>query len=302
MNCAVQPHDQPRTVRPEVSKGIRPRPAVRWAFVRAAALGAALMAAPLHADDPRALSPHAQKLARSTTSAPSASATEATTAIAPATASAAPSASVFAAADAGLVDLHSLAPGIDLELRYAGPDNFTGARVPGYDAATCWLLAPVAAALARVDASLRERGLRLRVYDCYRPARAVTRFVQWIGEPDDARQKAIYYPNLEKAQLLGDYIAPVSGHSLGASIDLTLLRCHASGLACAPLDMGTPFDFFDPRANHDAPGITAAQRRNRERLREAMQRGGFDPYPYEWWHYRYRMDPAPTLVHDVVIR
>ena len=71
---------------------------------------------------------------------------------------------------AGLVDIARLVPGIALDIRYAGSNNFTAHPVPGYDAPKCLLLAPAATALAAVEADLRAEGHRLRVFDCYRPA------------------------------------------------------------------------------------------------------------------------------------
>lgn len=203
-------------------------------------------------------------------------------------------------ASAGLVDIAALVPGIALDIRYAGPDNFTGRPVPGYEAPRCYLLPPAAEALRDVEAELRGQGLRLQVFDCYRPARSVRAFVRWAGEPADPAIQAAYHPQLDKRELVPDYISDRSGHSKGATVDLTLLRCHAD--ICEPLDMGTPFDFFDPRANTDHPGLSPEQRENRNRLREAMARHGFENYPLEWWHYTRKMEPPPELFLDVPVR
>jgi D-alanyl-D-alanine dipeptidase len=204
------------------------------------------------------------------------------------------------AASAGMVDVRSLAPDIEVEMRYAGDNNFTGAPVPGYEANRCYLLAPVAEALARVQASLRADGLGLRIYDCYRPAHSVSRFVQWVGEPDDPALKARWYPNVDKVRLTDGYIAETSGHSRGATIDLTLVRCEDR--RCTPLDMGTPFDFFDPLAHTDDPRVTGAQRANRQRLREAMAAQGLANYPMEWWHFTLKPEPDPGTAYDFPVR
>ncbi|WP_425491508.1 M15 family metallopeptidase [Cognatiluteimonas sedimenti] len=206
------------------------------------------------------------------------------------------------AAAAGLVDVTTLVPDMALEIRYAGNDNFTGGPVDGYRAPKCLLLGPAAQALQRVEMSLRERQLRLKLFDCYRPARAVAEFVRWAGDLSDQRSKPRYYPNLDKRELLGDYIAPVSGHSRGATLDLTLMQCGAGGGDCRPLDMGTDFDFFDPRAHTESPDTTPAQRANRLRLREAMAAQGFRNYPLEWWHYTLAPEPAPPMLYDVPIQ
>jgi D-alanyl-D-alanine dipeptidase len=204
------------------------------------------------------------------------------------------------AAQADLVDAATVVPGLQQEIRYAGKDNFVGAPVAGYEAPKCLLLAPVARALARVQQDVQREGLSLKVFDCYRPVRAVKHFVAWARDPADQRTKAAYYPNLDKARLLDGYIAESSGHSRGATLDLTLVRCN--GGACTELDMGTPFDFFDPRANTAHPQLGDEQRRNRDQLLQAMARHGFHNYPMEWWHYTFRPEPSPKTAYDVPIR
>ena len=206
------------------------------------------------------------------------------------------------AAEAGLVDIRTLVPDIAEDIKYASSDNFVGRPVDGYEAPKCLLLAPVAEALARVELKLRAQHLRLRLWDCYRPARAVADFVRWAHDPADLSTKAAHYPDLDKSALLGDYIAPVSGHSRGATADLTLMRCDDHDEHCVPLDMGTGFDWFGVEAHTDWPQATPAQRVNRELLRTAMQREGFANYPLEWWHYTLTPEPSPRVMFDVVLR
>lgn len=203
--------------------------------------------------------------------------------------------------DAGMVDIRSRVPDIAQDIRYFGSDNFVGAPVDGYQAPRCWLKREAAAALARAEAALRKQHQRLRIFDCYRPARAVAHFVRWLDDPTDLRTKAAHYPGLDKAQLVGEYISPMSGHSRGATIDLTLLQCDRNGASCTPLDMGTEFDFFGTRANTDSPDIDATQRANRLRLRDAMQTAGFRNYPMEWWHYTFQPEPTPGTYYDVPV-
>ncbi|WP_231734431.1 M15 family metallopeptidase [Noviluteimonas gilva] len=204
--------------------------------------------------------------------------------------------------DANLVDIRSLVPDIDLDIRYAGANNFTGAPVDGYEAPKCFLLRPVAEALARVERTLRDDHMRLRLYDCYRPVRAVQNFVAWAHAPEDGRTKAAYYPSFDKRALLGDYISPTSGHSRGATVDLDLMECDDTGVACTPLDMGTHFDFFDTLANTDSKKATDAQRANRHRLRDAMEAQGFRNYPMEWWHFTLKPEPSPRVAFDIPVR
>ena len=203
-------------------------------------------------------------------------------------------------AEAGLVDIRTLVPDISQQISYAGSENFVGVPVEGYDAARCYLRESAAQALQRVEQSLRREGFRLRLFDCYRPARAVRHFVRWAADLQDQRTKALYYPNLDKNRLLGDYIAPVSGHSRGATLDLTLLDCRGADGQCVPVDMGTEFDFFDPSANTDSPQITQPQRDNRQRLLGAMSQQGFSNYPQEWWHYTLASHDSKTI-YDIPI-
>jgi zinc D-Ala-D-Ala dipeptidase len=200
----------------------------------------------------------------------------------------------------GIVDIEQVIPDVALDIRYAGANNFVGMPIEGYEAPKCFLLAQAAAALARAEAALRERGLRLKIFDCYRPVRAVKQFVRWAEDLQDERMKAQFYPKLDKSQLLGEYIAPVSGHSRAATLDLTLLSCERT--SCEELDMGTPFDFFDVRAHTDFADVTPEQRKNRDRLRQALQAEGFENYAAEWWHYTFRPEPTPTVAYDIPVR
>ncbi|MBB3227589.1 D-alanyl-D-alanine dipeptidase [Luteibacter sp. Sphag1AF] len=204
-------------------------------------------------------------------------------------------------AAAGMIDVRTLVPDLAEDMRYAGSDNFTGTVVDGYDAPRCYLRKGAATALARVEHTLRQSGMRLKLWDCYRPARAVAVFVRWAHDLSDTGTKAVHYPNIDKSALLGEYIAPVSGHSKGATVDLTLMQCHA-GKSCVPLDMGTDFDFFDPMAHTDAATISPTQKTNRLLLKKAMEGAGFVNYPQEWWHYSLPSAVDPGVIYDVPVR
>jgi len=203
---------------------------------------------------------------------------------------------------AAMIDIQTLVPDIALDIRYAGNNNFVGARIDGYNAPKCYLLTSVADAIARAEHELRKQNLRLKLFDCYRPRRAVLHFVRWASDLQDQRTKPIYYPNLDKRQLLGDYISPTSGHSRGATLDATLLHCDDTGKQCEALDMGTTFDFFDVRANTDSPLVTSMQRDNRQQLRTVMTRHGFKNYPLEWWHYTLTPEPSPHVAFDMPVQ
>jgi len=206
------------------------------------------------------------------------------------------------AAQAGLVDVHSLAPNIEEDMKYAGSDNFVGRRVEGYLAPKCLLLKPAAQALARVEREVEKQHMRLRIFDCYRPVRAVQDFVRWAHDLSDQRTKAQHYPDIDKSKLLGDYIASTSGHSRGATVDLTLMQCDARDVGCKPLDMGTGFDYFGEFAHTDSARASPAQHANRLRLEAAMEREGFRNYPLEWWHYTLAPEPTPAVQYDVPVQ
>lgn len=186
-----------------------------------------------------------------------------------------------------LVFLNTVDASIENELRYAGENNFTGAIVAGYEGANTAILRDDAAhALSEVQSALEAQGLGLLVYDGFRPTRSVAAFVEWSHTEDDSTRES-YYPSLEKPQLfeLG-YIAAESGHSLGGTVDLTLIDLETS----EPLDMGGAFDLFDERSHYAFTGVTPEQFENRTTLRRAMIDEGFKPYPQEWWHFSY---PVP---------
>jgi CubicO group peptidase (beta-lactamase class C family)/D-alanyl-D-alanine dipeptidase len=206
------------------------------------------------------------------------------------------------AAETGLVDVRTLAPNIGEDITYAGSDNFVGRPVAGYLAPKCLLLKPAAEALARVERDVEKEHMRLQAFDCYRPVRAVQDFVRWAHDLSDQRTKAQHYPEIDKSKLLGDYIASTSGHSRGATVDLTLMQCDARDENCKPLDMGTDFDYFGQFAHTDSARATPAQHANRMRLKAAMERKGFKNYPLEWWHYTLTPEPAPTVQYDVPVQ
>ncbi len=197
------------------------------------------------------------------------------------------------------VDVASLAPGLLVEMRYASAHNFVGAPIDGYERPVCTLTRPAAAALAQVVADLGPRGLTLKVYDCYRPERAVAHFIRWARNLGDRKMKAEFYPQVDKRTLFRDgYIAARSGHSRGSTADLTLAN-RASGEA---LDMGTPFDFFSPRSWPSDRTVSAEAQSNRALLAKAMGRRGFRPYDKEWWHFTLRHEPYPQTYFDFPVR
>ncbi len=199
---------------------------------------------------------------------------------------------------AAFVDAAVAVPGLVADMRYAGSHNFVGRPIDGYEAPHCLLAQPAAAALAGVAHDIAPRGLVIKVFDCYRPTRAVANFVHWARDLNDTAGKAEFYPNVDKRTLFRDgYIASRSGHSRGSTIDLTL--AHADG---RELDMGTPFDFFSPRSWTADPTISPEQHANRMLLAAAMGHRGFRGYDKEWWHFTLRGEPFPETYFDFPVR
>ncbi|MBC3764592.1 M15 family metallopeptidase [Neptunicella marina] len=181
-------------------------------------------------------------------------------------------------------------------MRYATRNNFVGSVVDGYQARQCILKTTAATSLQLVAQAAKTQGLKLVLFDCYRPQRAVDHFVRWVNDIEDTKTKTEYYPNLDKGVLLGDYIAEKSGHSRGYTIDLSLAQKNEQG-QWQLLDMGGQFDLFDPLSNTDNPEVTAQQRANRYTLKNLMAKGNFSNYPMEWWHYTHEQDSQQTTKH-----
>ncbi len=193
------------------------------------------------------------------------------------------------------VALRSVIPNLVVELRYLGSNNFLGRPVEGYEGNIVYMTELAARALKAVQEDLASEGLGLKVFDAYRPQRAVDDFVQWAADSTDIVMKQQYYPSLNKDELFPQgYIAERSGHSRGSTVDLTLVRLADS----QELDMGSPYDFFDPVSWPSDTSITAQQQANRLKLREAMLANGFRPLDTEWWHFTLESEPYTDVYFD----
>lgn len=210
----------------------------------------------------------------------------------------------------GFVHLSDVAPTIRQEMRYFGPDNFTGAPVPGYEAPTCVLTRPAAEALAKVQASLKHDGYGLIVFDCYRPEKAVAAFMAWSRADD--RGMPYFYPGIDKSAIIPDgYVAERSSHSRGSTVDLGLVelddkgpfpprpkRCDESSLSSLGVEMGTDFDCFSPLSATASKEVSKTAQANRKVLLDAMTDAGFVNYAKEWWHYTLGNEPYPDRSFD----
>ena len=205
----------------------------------------------------------------------------------------------FAQLPIGFVHVQDEIPDMVVELRYYGNYNFVGRHIDGYYKDRLVLTEEAAKALKKVQKDLRSRGLSLKVFDGYRPQRAVNHFMRWANDLNDTINKCIFYPNVQKKNLFRDgYIATRSGHSRGSTVDLTIIDAKTK----IPLDMGSKFDFFGHKSWVNYDGITKKQKRNRQLLQHVMLKHGFRNYPREWWHFTLKKEPFPYDYFDFPIR
>ena len=187
---------------------------------------------------------------------------------------------------------------IQTDVRYFSADNFVGEVITGYNAEKILMTLEAALALAAIQIELGERGLGLKVFDAYRPQQAVDDFARWAEDINDTSTKAEYYPNIAKQDLFSlGYIAAQSGHSRGSTVDLTLVEL----ITGDELDMGAPWDLFDPISWPTSLEVSLPQKTNRETLREIMLRYGFNPLREEWRHFTLDDEPFPDTYFDFPI-
>lgn len=206
------------------------------------------------------------------------------------------SGTLMAAIPRGFVSLEEACPRIKVQASYSSHDNFTGEVVAGYKAKKSFLAAAPARALCQVHKRALEKGLALKVFDGYRPVKAVNFFMEWAKRPEtNPHIKELYYPKFTRLELFeAGYIARQSSHSRGSAVDLTLTSIETG----KDLDMGSGFDYFDDISHTDSEKVTDEQRANRLLLKELMEAEGFRNYSKEWWHYSFRPEPYPNRSFD----
>lgn len=195
------------------------------------------------------------------------------------------------------VVLSDIIPDVILEIRYYSTYNFIGRRIPGYEEPIAILTRQAADSLKRVSDDLIQQGYRLKIFDAYRPQKAVDYFMEWAADVNDTLMKEYFYPELNKDVLVPqEYIAEKSGHTRGSTIDLTLFDMKSE----KEVDMGCTYDYFGLASHPDVkPGqaigaytpITQEQFTNRMILQKAMTAHGFKPYDCEWWHFTLANEP-----------
>lgn len=200
----------------------------------------------------------------------------------------------------GFVYLDEIIPNIDIELRYITDHNFLGVPVDGYEATKCIISEKAAEAINGVQQELNSYGLGLRIYDTYRPQRAVDHFVRWAKVLDDTLTKSEFYPEVDKKDLFKNgYIASKSSHTRGSTVDLTIIDLRDG----KELDMGSNFDYFGQLSwVHTPENITMAQQAHRMLLQTLMAKYGFNNYSAEWWHFTLKDEPFPETYFDFPVK
>jgi D-alanyl-D-alanine dipeptidase len=196
----------------------------------------------------------------------------------------------------GFISLNDVCPSMKIHMSYATVENFTGEVVAGYKAKKAYLAKGPAEALCLVQAEAQKKGLSLKIYDSYRPVKAVAFFQAWAQKAETNPQiKALFYPTFTRLELFEQgYIAKQSSHSRGSAVDLTLVEAESG----RSLDMGSAFDYFDDLSNTDSPKVTDDQKKNRMILKDLMEGKGFKNFSQEWWHYSFRPEPYPDQYFD----
>ncbi len=194
------------------------------------------------------------------------------------------------------VSLADECPGIKIQANYSSSQNFTGEVVAGYKAKKAYMAKGPAAVLCQVQKAALAQGLSLKIFDGYRPVKAVSFFQDWAKKPEtNPELKVLYYPTFTRLELFErGFIAKQSSHSRGSAVDLTLFNVETG----RDLDMGSGFDYFDDISNTDSNRITLDQRKNRMLLKELMESRGFKNFSQEWWHFSFKPEPFPEQSFD----
>lgn len=190
-----------------------------------------------------------------------------------------------------------------LSMDYFTSENFIGRPIKGYEDKVCIMTKQAAEQIVKAQDFLDKAcpGLRLKIFDAYRPLQAVKDFKAWSEDESCYKMKTKYYPDLTKHEIIEHgYIADeTSMHTRGSAVDLTL--CEQVDDQWVELDMGTCFDFFSSKSHTEHDHITSEQKQNRALLCGLMASHGFENYPLEWWHFSLVNEPFPDTYFDFAV-
>ncbi|APY00836.1 D-alanyl-D-alanine dipeptidase [Lacinutrix venerupis] len=204
----------------------------------------------------------------------------------------------FAQLPKGFVYAKNEIPTVNVDLQYCGDYNFVGSIIDGYNANVAIMTKQTALALKKVQQELAKQNLSIKIYDAYRPQRAVNHFVRWAKVINDTLMKQQFYPREDKRNLFKKgYIASKSRHSSGSTLDVTIVDLETG----KPLDMGSPYDFFGKESWVENKDLTNEQSKNRQTLQKVMLANGFRNYAQEWWHFTLRGEPYRNQYFDFLV-
>jgi zinc D-Ala-D-Ala dipeptidase len=176
--------------------------------------------------------------------------------------------------DTTFVNLKDYSSDFVYDMKYATDDNFLKAKV--YDCAECYLRYKTVQALIQANDVFMKKGLRIKLYDCYRPLDIQKRMWTIVSNPE--------------------YVAdPAKGsiHNRGGAVDITLVNKYGK-----EMKMGTPFDFFGPEASHNYKDLPQKVKDNRALLKKVMMQNGFNSFDSEWWHYNLKSGLKDKLSNE----
>lgn len=163
--------------------------------------------------------------------------------------------------DTTFVNLKDYSQDFVYDMKYATSDNFLKSKV--YDCAACFLRLKTVTALVKVNKKFMKKGLRIKIFDCYRPLDIQKKMWKIVSNPE-------YVANPAKGSV----------HNRGGAVDITLVDTKGK-----ELNMGTSFDFFGIEASHNYSNVSMEVKKNRILIRTLMTSNGFNSFDSEWWHY-----------------
>ncbi len=199
----------------------------------------------------------------------------------------------------GFAYLHTVDKSIHQKLDFATDDNCIGKKLDGYQGNQAICTLALAQELKKAQVSLKtiNPNYSLRIEDAYRPVSAVEHIKRWAADPNDNKTKEKCYPDLDKKDLPGKYVAAgKSSHSRGSTVDVVIIDTRTGEM----LDFGPTF--FGNYAHYQYSGLTEIQKQNRLLLRNLMLKFKFKPYDAEFWHFTLKNEPFPKTYFDFDIK
>lgn len=196
------------------------------------------------------------------------------------------------------VQIDRIINNVIIDMRYYSNYNFIGQRIDGYKENYALLTLDAALALKNASIEFLKDGYVIKIFDAYRPFKALLHFQRWVKN-DDTRMKEYFYKYLSKGDLIKKgYISLLSSHSRGSTVDITLVDIKNN----KELDMGCDFDDFGDIAHIDYKKLTSKQMKNRIYLRRIMEKNGFKSLDNEWWHFTLVNEPYKDVYFDFDVK